>query len=89
MKNLTELETTVLTKICQELKDWRDDESGYSCIDHTDLVNIGLSKHVIAGVLGSLTAKKIIQIDEGDDFQNIIYPIWENIDNEFARESVS
>lgn len=85
MKTLTELETIVLTRICEELECWRDDEPNYSCIDYTDLRSTGLGKHVIAGVLGSLTAKGVIDIHEGDDFKGIIYPIWENIDNDFAR----
>ena len=85
MKGLTELETTVLTKICQELECWRDDEPNYSCIDHTNLKSLGLSKHVLAGVLGSLTSKEIIDIHESDDIKGTIYPRWENIDESFAR----
>jgi hypothetical protein len=84
MKSLTELEIKVLTAICQELESWRDSEPGYSCIDYTDLSGLGLGKHVLAGVLGSLTAKNIIDVADGD-FKGIIYPRWENIDNNFAR----
>lgn len=85
MEHLTELESIVLTEICKQLKMWRDDEPDYSCIDHSDLKTTGLPKRTIAGVLGTLTQKNIIQIDEGDDFGGIIYPNWKNIDNDFGR----
>ena len=85
MKTLTELETKVLTAICQELDMWRDSEPNYSCIDHKDLKHLGLDRHVLAGVLGSLTSKELIDIQDGD-FRGIIYPRWENIENTFARD---
>jgi hypothetical protein len=87
MKKLTTLENQVLFAICEELEDWRDSEPGYSCIDHTDLKRLKLSKHTLAGVLGSLCTKDLISIaTESDaDFINIIYPRWENIDDSFGR----
>ena len=84
--NLTALETKVLTEICHQLADWRDDEPGYSCIDVSDITQaLELKPKTVSGVIGSLCKKGLIDSEDGGNFEGIIYPHWDKIPNDFGR----
>lgn len=81
---LTELENKVLTFICIELADWRDDEPGYSCTDGSDITkHFGWNPKTTSGVISSLCKKGLLDSDEE---LNILYPQWDSIPNEYGRK---
>lgn len=85
LEGLTQNENMVLNFICQELATWRDDEPGFSDLDGRDVTKGCFPDRpaTTAGVIGSLVKKGYIDVDE--DFDNIIYPNWSKIPDDFGR----